>query len=141
MSNTRPLVLALWAASLVAVAWLSLTPGAETPPLFPHQDKLLHFLAYAWLALLPLRGFATRNAAFTGAGAMIFFGAALEVAQAFVPLRQPSLADLLANSAGVGFGMWLGVRLKMRDFLKRIKMERHYGLDGSPKRRPTDPQG
>lgn len=141
MSKTRPFVLGLWAVSLTAMAWLSLTPGVDEPLLFPQQDKVQHLVAYAWLALLPMRGFATRKAAFTGAGAMIFFGAALEVAQIFVPLRQPSLADLLADTVGVGFGIWLGVRLKMRDFLKEIAMDRYYDLDGSKKPRPTYPRG
>ncbi|WP_126375721.1 VanZ family protein [Desulfovibrio ferrophilus] len=133
MSSTRPFILTLWAASLAAVAWLSLTPGSDAPSLFPHQDKLFHLLVYTWLALLPMRGFATRSAAFTGVGAVILFGAGLEVAQAFVPLRQPSLADLIANIIGAGCGAWLGVRLKMRDYLKQIRMDQHYKLDGSRK--------
>jgi len=140
MSKPRPFILALWAASLVGVAWLSLSPGSGVPPLFPHVDKLCHVLAYAWLALLPLRGFATRSAAFSAVGAVIFYGAALEVAQAFVPLRQASFVDLAANLAGVGLGTWLGVKLKMREYLRKIEMDRHYGLNGAPKR-PRGPRG
>lgn len=131
MSKPRPFILALWAASLAAVAWLSLAPASDVPPLFPHIDKLGHFVAYAWLALLPMRGFATRDAAFRAVGAVIFYGAGLEVAQAFVPTRDPSFPDLLADLAGTGLGAWLGVRMKMRDWLKASGMDRHYRTDGS----------
>lgn len=131
MRTANPLLLILWAASVAAVCVLSLMPGAGLPPAVPHLDKFAHFAAYAWLALLPMLGMGTRRGAFGGAGAMIFLGAALEVAQAFVPLREPSLLDLGANILGVLVGMRLGVRLKTRQALRKRGMDGHYRTDGS----------
>lgn len=129
----RPAVLAAWALSMGAVAWLSLAPGAGYPPLFAHADKLGHFASYAWLALLPMRGFGTRRVAISGAGAMIFLGAALEVAQAFVPMREPSIMDMAANTLGVIAGINLGNRLKRRDAMRQSGLDKWYNADGSRK--------
>ena len=86
------------------LAWFSLTPGTGAETGFPHADKLMHFGAYFIFVLLclPLPRPASRSGAFVLA--IILFGALLEIGQALVPLRHPSLWDGLANSLGALLG-------------------------------------
>lgn len=123
MQNTtliqRPMVFLLWAASLCATAWLSLGP-AGPPASIPHLDKIIHAATYCWLALLPMRAFGQRNAAVTAAWGMLFYGAGIEIAQHFIPGRDASMLDMLANTVGVIAGVRIGHRWKMRDYLKSI---------------------
>ncbi|WP_461209094.1 VanZ family protein [Desulfocurvus sp. DL9XJH121] len=134
MSRNHPLILALWAASVAVVGWASLTPGLESAPVLGRA--LLHLAAYAWLGMLPMLGLGARRAAITGAGTMIFLGAGLEVARAFVPQLAPSFLGLAADILGVALGMRLGVRLKIRAHLRQSGMDRHYHGDGSRKAPP-----
>ena len=87
-----------------ALAWFSLTPGAEAETGFPHADKLMHLGAYFVFVLLclPLPRPDARIGAFVLT--IILFGALLEIGQALVPLRHPSLWDGLANSLGALLG-------------------------------------
>lgn len=120
MRTIRPLHFVLWIASLTTVAFLSLSPGTGAPPLFPGADKAAHILAYCWLAALALRVFLLRGPAFTAAWGMILYGAALEVAQRFVPGRHPSLGDILANMLGVAVGVFIGHQMKVREHAKKV---------------------
>lgn len=87
-----------------ALAWFSLTPGTGVETGFPHADKLIHLGAYFVFVLLclPLPRPASRIRAFVLL--IILFGALLEIGQALVPLRHPSLWDGLANSLGALLG-------------------------------------
>ena len=86
------------------LAWFSLTPGTGAETSFPHADKLMHLGAYFVFVLLclPLSRPASRIRAFVLL--VILFGALLEIGQALVPLRHPSLWDGLANSLGALLG-------------------------------------
>ena len=86
------------------LAWFSLTPGTGTETGFPHADKLMHLGAYFVFVLLclPLLRPASRIRAFVLP--IILFGALLEIGQALVPLRHPSIWDVLANSLGALLG-------------------------------------
>ena len=86
------------------LAWFSLTPGTGAETGFPHADKLMHLGAYFVFVLLCLLlpWPASRIRAFVLA--IILFGALLEIGQALVPLRHPSLWDGLANSLGALLG-------------------------------------
>ena len=86
------------------LAWFSLTPGTGAETGFPHADKLMHFGAYFVFVLLclPLLGPDARIGAFVLP--IMLFGALLEIGQALVPLRHPSLWDGLANSLGALLG-------------------------------------
>ena len=96
------------------LAWFSLTPGTEAETGFPHADKLMHLGAYFVFVLLclPLLRPTSRISAFVLL--VILFGALLEIGQALVPLRHPSLWDGLANSLGALLG-GLAAR-KLRQF-------------------------
>ena len=95
-----------------ALAWFSLTPGTGAETGFPHADKLMHFGAYFVFVLLclPLPWPASRIGAFVLP--IILFGALLEIGQALVPLRHPSLWDGLANSLGALLGGLAAYKLR-----------------------------
>lgn len=88
---------------LLAVTTVSLLP-AEKLSGATFNDKIAHFLCYALFALvaaaLPLAG----KRYFLLCIGLIFFGLGLEGAQSWVPGRESSLLDALANSAGVAAG-------------------------------------
>ncbi len=77
-------------------------------------DKLQHFMAYAVLAICGVVGFPGRRPRLLAGVGLIVLGCGLEVAQAAVPGRDPSIGDAVANIAGIAFGLataWIGVRL------------------------------
>ena len=94
------------------LAWFSLTPGTGAATGFPHADKLMHFGAYFVFVLLclPLLRPASRLGAFVLP--IMLFGALLEIGQALVPLRHPSLWDGLANSLGALLGGLAACKLR-----------------------------
>lgn len=111
MNLPKPLiqrwVLLAWAASVILVVYLSLSPRLETPYDFVHFDKIVHLLAYLWLAALPFFAFPFPKTALAGALSMVPMGIGLEFAQAYIPGRCFSVADLSANCLGVMMGIWL----------------------------------
>ncbi|MDQ7831162.1 MAG: VanZ family protein [Desulfovibrionaceae bacterium] len=113
----RPLIvaaLALWAASMAAVVYLSLLPDVDMPGDYPDIDKLYHMAGYAWLAFLPCFGFARKRVGLAASLSMIVLGCALEYAQGYVPGRMASLGDMAANTAGVLLGIAAGRLLRYR---------------------------
>ncbi len=96
---------AVWA---VVLFFLSAIPGLDRPPLlFSGEDLVVHILVYAGLgaglAWARARGGATPpHAALVVSG--ILYGLSDEWHQSFVPGRDPSAADLAADTAGVLLG-------------------------------------
>lgn len=86
----------------------SLFPATSFPSwvdLGGNRDKVAHFIAYFFTALLFYVAFRTRFKR-TDIYAMLFaagYGALLELAQLFVPGRTSSFGDLVANFSGVLF--------------------------------------
>ena len=81
------------------VILVSLLPSSGAS--FWHIDKVGHFFAYAGMAVLALLAF---NSVISRAVALCFaiaLGAALEWGQSFVPGRDMSLIDGIANTLGV----------------------------------------
>jgi VanZ family protein len=89
------------------VIWLSVKVPGEGPGI-PIWDKLQHFLAYAVLGVTGALGFPGKKPAFVLALGLVLLGAALEVAQSYVPARDMSLGDGIADLLGVIFGVGLG---------------------------------
>lgn len=95
---------------ILFVVWVVLvTVGSLLPiegvDLGGNRDKLAHFVAYFFIALLFYFAFRTRFKR-TDIYAVLFatsYGALLELAQLFVPGRVCSLGDLVANLSGVLF--------------------------------------
>jgi VanZ family protein len=105
-----------WAGVLFLLSSLTSVPGPD----LPHVDKLGHFLAYAVLGLLLARaadasGWSLGVAVLLGIG----YGISDELHQAFVPLREPSWADLAADAAGVVVAVLLYARWRERRSARR----------------------
>ncbi len=100
-------------ALCVAIFWQSSFPSLNTPSLFIHQDKVLHFSAYALLAFLTARALTCEKPNLTKGRiwviAAVFaalFGLSDETHQAFVPDRTAEIADFLADTLGSVLGAW-----------------------------------
>lgn len=108
---------ALVIAALLAalIGYYSLVPPGEVPA--PQvSDKILHFAAYAGLAVPVSMWFGPGRLAAVLVAAS--YGASLEIAQAFAAAgRQASIADALANTLGAGAGfvlVWFIARMRAR---------------------------
>lgn len=96
-------------------------PQPEVPvPVFPHFDKLAHFLVFGllattWLRFRPRRALDWKQGVFA-AGATILFGLADELHQFTNPCRHFEWADWFADSLGalvavVAYQRWTAYRL------------------------------
>ena len=98
---------------IIAVTWLSLTPQGALPEIHV-WDKLQHLMAYAVLAICGTVGFLGRRRRLMVGLGLIVLGCGIEVAQAAVPGRSPSIGDAVTNIAGIALGLataWIGDRL------------------------------
>ena len=93
------------------IFWQSSYPGIISEPLFPFDDKVLHFGAYALLAFLTARDLTAEKSFWSLPKIKIIaitfsclFGLSDEIHQAFVPSRDASAGDFLADCAGSIFG-------------------------------------
>lgn len=114
--SLRRSILWVWIASVTTVIYLSLSPSLEISYGFINADKIVHLLAYLWLAALPFFAFPVPKGALAGALCMVPMGVGLEFAQAYVPGRCFSVADMMANCLGVMVGIWLARSAKSFHF-------------------------
>ena len=77
---------------------------------FLEYDKLMHFGAYAGIALLSLLAFERRRG-IALALSMVLMGGLIELAQNLSPGRTPDIADAICNTLGVLCGLALGLFL------------------------------
>lgn len=104
---------------LLALTWagviffLSSQPGTDTPPPFPHMDKLLHALVFGILGTLILGAMRpgthghSQAQALTALAIAATYGVLDEIHQHFVPGRMPDVLDVLADITGAALGIWL----------------------------------
>lgn len=92
-------------ALCIAIFWQSSHPSLLRELWFPHCDKLLHFILYAALSFLSVRGLSVEK--FSPAlvrtlaiGFSILYGLSDEIHQSFVPGRDASILDLMADAVG-----------------------------------------
>ena len=106
MKQKNKLFLVLFIILIIAITLLSLLPPKSGFEL-GKSDKLNHFLAYAILSLN--FGFISTKirSYFIGIPFLIAYGLLIEFFQGFVPGRDPSFYDALANSAGVFSGFFI----------------------------------
>lgn len=141
-----PAFRAWWPALAWGVAILVLTTAPASAPEgvagTPYVDKLVHFLLYLGLGFslgraLRLSGRATTGGVLAAAAAGSAFGAANEWIQGFVPIREPSAGDWLADVAGVSLGIALDLWRRHRDSWP----EPGHGWrePGEPSREPDEP--
>jgi len=102
----------LFASYAAVVAFLSLLPpGGAIVGAF---DKTAHLITYVIFAALAYRaGFSPQRMIFVFIGIVIYSGL-LEVGQSFVPGREMSALDLVANACGVVIGALVFRRWRMR---------------------------
>jgi VanZ family protein len=107
-------------AALCAVIFLqSAYPPPEQIPSWPHIDKLLHLCVYSLLAMLICRALSTIGPLNAGKWRLFVYAVLLttlyglsdEWHQWFVPGRDASAADLLADFAGALAGSAVGLKL------------------------------
>jgi VanZ family protein len=115
----------LTAALWVYVSWQALrsNPGGSD---FGQLDKLQHLGAFmaltaaSALALAPTKSSRLPWAqGLALAGGWMLYGGLIEVLQAFIPGRQPSWLDLLADAAGIAAGLALAHALRRWPVLSR----------------------
>ncbi len=112
----RALRLMAFLAAMAVVLWGTLAPEHDLPKLNV-WDKAEHALAFFGLTFLGV--WAMPHLRLRIAAAMVALGAAIEVAQATMPLgRDGDIKDLLADSMGVALG--LAVALEAREILHRL---------------------
>jgi len=83
-------------------------------PLFPHSDKVSHFIEYAILGFLLIRAFSFSNTKLKVTNLRliavllaILYGITDEIHQYFVPGRFADILDLLSDSIGAIVGQFL----------------------------------
>ena len=103
---------------LLALSWagviyyLSAQPGTDEPLPFVHLDKILHLIAYGLLGFLAMgavraRGDTHRNGQVWLIALLVgLYGISDEFHQSFVPGRDPSMYDIVADVAGGILGAW-----------------------------------
>ncbi|MBL7072452.1 MAG: VanZ family protein [Candidatus Omnitrophica bacterium] len=102
----------VWAGIIFALAIL---PSESIPTVkVSHIDSAAHFVVYAVLAILILRGF-LRADGFLRRKIVLFtliltggYGILMELIQCLVPSRDASAWDIFFNFAGVVFGITVG---------------------------------
>lgn len=92
------------------IFWQSSYPGIISEPLFPYDDKVLHFIVYGLLAFLCVRwlsveSFSPKRVKTAAIIFTILFGLSDEIHQSFVPERYASGFDLLADAVGAFAGV------------------------------------
>ncbi len=89
----------LFFAALTVIFYLALTPR-PLPLVEDLWDKAKHFAAFLVLGALATRAF-PRATSFSRFWGLLAYGALIEIAQHFVPYREASALDLLADALGL----------------------------------------
>ncbi len=106
----------------LAITWGGIVVALSLSPVTPDQlhqlgDKPQHFVAYALLSFLVMRGWAGTRFLFVIFLSVLVLGAAIEGLQWFVPGRSMEMLDVLANAFGTVTGLivaaaWISFRAK-----------------------------
>ncbi len=101
------------------IYWISDQSVIPMPVLFPHKDKLLHFMAYFVLGIFAWRNFRhfVRQPYYLMMVNLIFcsmYGMTDEWHQLFVEGRQADVFDWIADSLGGGFSAFGFYKLSQR---------------------------
>ena len=93
-------------------------PGKSVPTVFSLTwDKLLHVIEYFFLGILGYRAYENKYKYITIVISMfgILFGCIDEIWQLFIPGRNPSYYDVIADSIGVILGV-ITIRISKKQF-------------------------
>lgn len=101
-----------WILSLACVLYGSLTPELHLDTDIQNSDKILHILAYTWLAVGARISFIPAPKSMSFGIGLICLGIIVELFQCLVPGRFFSSADIGANSLGVALGLFLAALVR-----------------------------
>ena len=102
---------------ITAIIALSAQPNLQPPLRFPNADKVYHLVEYlglgfllarAWHATAPMRR--PLSAALVALSCGVVVGSSDEYFQSFIPGRQSSAFDLLADAAGLALAQFAYLR-------------------------------
>lgn len=94
----------------IIIGFLSLIKLEGGQPLFPHQDKIHHFLAYLTLSYALFQA----NRKFYSALILSsLYGVIIELLQGQTGYREFSFLDMVANILGSGFGVLASKRMTL----------------------------
>jgi len=107
-NRNKRIILLLWGAEICAVIVGSLLPASVLDGIH-YDDKLVHFVNYAALGMLPAIGLEALSSGMACAAAMVPMGICIEFLQRLIPGRTFELADMAANGLGVVTGAILAL--------------------------------
>jgi VanZ family protein len=109
-------------ALVIAYYSLKLPDGQDLPT----NDKVGHCLAYLVLSLQLFLLSSSRNGRINLALVALGYGLLMEILQGFVPNRDPSFYDILANSTGVllGFIFYFTIGSSILKAMRYLKLSR-----------------
>jgi VanZ family protein len=102
------------------IFYLSSQSGADIPPLFVGEDKLLHAFVFGILGFFVLGAMKTTPDGYRpfqpwlAVIVVTVYGVLDEFHQYFVPGRTPDIYDVMADAAGAMLGVWLLYRFITR---------------------------
>lgn len=120
----------LWIVAMIVTTSVPSDSAPSLLPDLPLVDKLIHAFEYAGLGFLALRSLRAQGSALSKRTllrlgvAVVLFAILDELHQIFIPGRDPSVLDFLADIAGLGLGMWVFFRvlhLKFRPLPNQAK--------------------
>jgi VanZ family protein len=90
----------------------------------PTNDKVGHSLAYLSLSLNLFLLCSSKSERLKAVLFLISYGVLMEIIQGFIPGRDSSINDMIANSTGIGAGLIIIYFFQKRiiTFLKKIKI-------------------
>lgn len=90
----------LFYIAVLGVLYFAIVPDNIAIPSV-YADKMKHATAFFVLSLLLNRASSTMQHRFRNMGVLLLFGLFIEIIQSFFPNRESSLADILADAAGI----------------------------------------
>lgn len=100
-ARSAPLFKVLFGAALIVVTWLSLSPDPLPDVNWGRFDKGAHLFTYLGLAVLIDVAWPEQPFGRTKWLTLLGYGVLIELIQSQIPNRMFSLADILANVAGI----------------------------------------
>lgn len=101
----QQVILWCWMISMGCVLYGSLSPDLSVDIRIQNSDKIMHALAYAWLALGARMSFIPASKSFGLGLFLLGLGLGIELVQSVIPGRFFSWADILANFLGILSGL------------------------------------
>jgi len=105
------LAVAMFFSAIIVIEYLATTTSTTLPYVENVWDKAKHASAFFVLFVLAGTGFKARSR--TLILLLMFYGIHIEVVQYFIPDREFSLLDIVADSAGLAFG-WIFMQIAKR---------------------------